>query len=85
MQKGGLLHEREEALMQELREEQEAHEATRNELAASEEALEAATAAANGAAEQEEATAIELAALRKQLEKLLEEHARSTVAPWLRL
>lgn len=76
--KGGISNEREQELLQELAEEQEAHEATRNELEASGEALEAAIEAANDAAEQEEAAALEVAAMRRQLEQLMQEYPKST-------
>ena len=76
-QEGMISQEREQELLQELEEEREAHGVTREELEASVQALEDATVAANDAAEQEETAALELAAMRLQLERMVAGNAQS--------
>jgi predicted nuclease with TOPRIM domain len=72
-----------EELIHDLAQEREAHEATQVELEAVEQALETAYAEANATAERNDALALDVAALRKQVEDMLEGHACSTI-PHLR-
>lgn len=71
------VREREQELLQELAQEQDAHNTTRNMLEASEQALEEALIAGNDASEHEVAVALELAGLRLQLKQMVAGNAHS--------